>query len=53
MWLNLAASRTSGDDCERYSQARDELAARMTPQQISEAQRSAYDWKPKGANDEE
>jgi len=25
----------------------------MTPQQISEAQRSAYDWKPKGANDEE
>ena len=45
MWFNLAASRTP--DAEFRSQsvkARDDLAAKMTPAQIAEAQRMARDW---------
>lgn len=44
MWFNLAASRA-----ELHNQAansRDELAAKMTPAQIAEAQRLASEWKP-------
>jgi TPR repeat protein len=48
MWFNLAASRQT--DPERRSMMaknRDSLAARMTREQIAEAQRRARDWKPK------
>ena len=44
MWLNLSAA-------QGYSKAqttRDELAEKMTPTQIAEAQRLAKEWKPKG-----
>ena len=49
MWLNLAASRLPPAFFIRDSSAktRDELAARMTPEQIAEAQRLAREWKPK------
>jgi TPR repeat protein len=42
-WFNLAASR-DGDE-----QARDEVAALMTPAQITEAQRLAREWRPRGS----
>jgi Sel1 repeat len=48
MWYNLAASRendaTFRDD---EAKVRDELAAKMTPDQIAEARRMAREWKPK------
>ena len=47
MWTNLAASLATGDDQKRYSSARDAVAAKMTPQQIAEAQGLAREWKPK------
>jgi TPR repeat protein len=47
MWFNLAASHgeflSSSQD---PSKARDELASKMTPDQIAEAQRMAREWKP-------
>jgi TPR repeat protein len=47
MWFNLAAI-CADDAATRHaaSQFRDELAARMTPDQIAEAQRLAREWKP-------
>ena len=47
VWLNLAASRASGDDQKRYADARESVAKKMTIQQIVEAQRRAREWKPK------
>lgn len=41
-WINLAASQES-----KNADARDAVAARMTPTQIAEAQRLAREWKPK------
>jgi len=44
MWYNLAAARGSKDARKfRY-----DLAEKMTPAQIAEAQRLAREWKPKG-----
>ena len=43
MWLNLAASQ--GD--ERAIKARDDVAEKMTREQIAEAQKLAREWKPK------
>jgi len=41
MWMNLAASVSTGEDQNKYSAGRDAVAAKMTPQQIAEAQRLA------------
>ena len=49
MWLNLAAAqRTSPltDAAATARRRRDLLAARMTPEQIAEAQRRAREWTP-------
>jgi hypothetical protein len=47
MWLDLAASRVSGDDQKKYADARGWVAKMMTSPQIAEAQRLAREWKPK------
>ncbi len=48
MWCNLAASRhPPGEDLDRAVKNRDIVAMRMTPAQISEAQKLAREWKPK------
>jgi len=57
LWFNLAASCPTGDSevelkrnmsAQKYArEALDEIARKMTPQQIAEAQRLARDWKPK------
>ncbi len=44
MWRNVAASRLTGEYLEREVQGRDAIAARMTPEQIAEAQRLAREW---------
>ena len=45
-WLTLAAAQSSGDNRARYETARDTVGARMTPEQIVEAQRRAQEWTP-------
>jgi TPR repeat protein len=48
MWFNLSASRaTAAEDRDLAAKSRDELAAKMTPDQIAEAQRLAREWKPR------
>ncbi len=47
MWFNLAASSPPGEDRDNAVKNRDILAKRMTPAQISEAQKLAREWKPK------
>jgi len=47
VWFNLSASRqTDPENRERTAKARDRVAAKMTPAQITEAQRRAREWKP-------
>jgi len=49
MWLNLAASRYPATKTEMRDTAakiRDDVAAKMTPAQVAEAQRLAREWKP-------
>lgn len=60
IWLSLAASTSvsrtplcptpTGDEQKMYSAKRDAIAAKMTPQQIAEAERLTREWKatPKG-----
>ena len=45
MWLNLAISRAP--TLSMAVKLRDELAAKMTPAQIAEAERLAQQWEPK------
>ncbi len=48
MWYNLAASRFSpGEKRNKAVKNRDIIAERMTPAQISEAQKLAREWRPK------
>ncbi len=45
MWFNLSASRaTEAEGRDSAAKNRDELAAKMTPDQIAEAQRMAREW---------
>ena len=46
MLANLAALQLSGDDRDRYVRNRDDVAGRMTTEQIAEAQRRAREWTP-------
>jgi uncharacterized protein len=48
MWFNLAAAAVPAVEFPNVAAAyRDEVAAKMTPAQIAEAQRLAREWKPK------
>ncbi len=48
MWLNLAASRRPpGEDRDQSVKYRDIVAEKMTPAQISKAEKLAREWKPK------
>ena len=46
MWFNLAAAQSTGEQRERIAAARDAVAARMTREDLSEAQRRAREWSP-------
>jgi hypothetical protein len=45
MWLNLADSHVAFADQKEFSEVRDSVAKKMTPQQIADAQRMALEWK--------
>ena len=48
MWYNVAAAHSTGDaQKDVAAENRDEIAGRMTPAQIAEAQKLAREWKPK------
>ena len=48
MWLNLAASRTKSRKARwGLMSKRDNVAARLTLEQLTEAQRLAQEWRPK------
>ena len=48
MWFNFAASRfPPGEDRDKAVKNRDHVAKRMTPAQISEAEKLAREWRPK------
>ena len=50
VWFNLAAARFSPSETEKREKAlsdREEVAAKMTSEQIAEARRLAQEWKPK------
>ena len=47
LWYNLAASSQKElEKRDRAARNRDRIAAKMTPQQVAEAQRLAREWKP-------
>ncbi len=46
MWASLAAANSSGRIRESAANLRDTAASKMTPAEISEAERFAQDWKP-------
>jgi len=49
MWFNLAAARFSAVDADKRNIAvvhRDRVAAKMTAEQLAEAQHLAREWKP-------
>ena len=45
-WYNLVAAVSSGPEGAKAQKDRDKIAAKMTPAQIAEAQKSAREWKP-------
>jgi hypothetical protein len=48
MWYNLAASSfPPGEDRDEAVKDRDDVAEKMTPAQLFEAQKPAREWKPK------
>jgi TPR repeat protein len=46
VWYNLAVAASKPDQRDMIAAYRDELAAKMTPAQIAEAQRLAREWRP-------
>ena len=46
MWFNLAAAQSSDFFRYRSGEARDSVAARMTAEEVAEAQRRAREWTP-------
>ena len=44
MWTNLAAAQSSGELRDHWVKNRDIIAAKMTAEQIGEAQRRAREW---------
>ena len=47
MWVNIAASRAVGSQQFVLSAVRDEIAKRMSAEQLATAQELARAWKPK------
>jgi hypothetical protein len=47
MLYNLAVERSSGRDLDLLVSFRDDVEAKMSPDQVAEAQRLAREWKPK------
>jgi TPR repeat protein len=50
LWISLAVSKAAGDDEKKFSQMRVEIAAKMTRQQIADAEKLVQVWKPASGN---
>jgi hypothetical protein len=50
MWLNLSTASQPAGFAEFSAKQRDEVASKMTPAQIAEAQKLAREWKPVSPN---
>ena len=50
-FFNLAASNLKGEERETAVKSRDEVAEKMTPEQVAEAQRLAVEWNPVNVRD--
>jgi TPR repeat protein len=46
MWTNLASAALEGEGQKSAARFRDSIAAKMTPQQIAQAQQLAREWRP-------
>ena len=46
MWFTLAAAQASGADHDRMARDLEMIAARLTADQVAEAQRRAREWTP-------
>jgi len=46
MWVSISASSGEFGDYSQTAEIRDDIAQKMTPQQVADAQRLAADWKP-------
>ena len=46
-WFTLAAKRSVGEDRDKYSNYRDDAAARLSPDQLAEARRMAEKFEEK------
>ena len=46
IWLNLAAAHVSGNRRDLFYRIRDSVATKMTPDQVTVAQRVAVEWTP-------
>ena len=46
MWLDLAGEQSSGNDRKAFVKGREAVAARMTSEQIADAQWLAREWNP-------
>jgi len=43
-WFSLAASRSTGENKKKFSDARDRAAEKLTPGKLIEAQRMTREW---------
>lgn len=43
-WYSLAASRSSGAERKKYTEARDMAAEKLTPEKLVEGQRMTWEW---------
>jgi TPR repeat protein len=43
-WLTLAAARSSGEERQEYTRARDIVANTMTPEQLARSEKQAREW---------
>jgi len=53
MWYELSVEGTTGGDRVSVVEMRDDLASKLTPQQLDEARRLAKEWKPEAKRKEE
>jgi TPR repeat protein len=52
IWFSLSAANADEDQHEKAADLRDEVAKKLTPAQLEQAQQIASEWKPKTGNKE-
>lgn len=52
IWFSLSAANADEDQYKKVAELRDEVAKKLTPAQLEQAQQIASEWKPKNQNGE-